>query len=164
MENNQWLCESESNSYHWLSLDGLKSIISMNPYENLLSEQLRTKKKSQFLIDNKQHLCEHGFLHPMIAQKDKYIPDNLYTSTEDTFNKKLQYKSVLGFDSSEEITHFNNHDISYKNMRCADCIKELWDDMSRKMKILKELHALVKALNNNFKVPGKETFGFCKNP
>ena len=69
---------------------------------------------------------------------------------------------MLGFDSSEKITHFNNHDISYKNMRCADCIKEFWDDMSRKMKILKELHALVKALNNNFKVPGEETFGVCK--
>ena len=68
---------------------------------------------------------------------------------------------MLGFDSSEEITHFNNHDISYKNIRCGDCIKELWDDMSRKIVILKELHALVKALNNNFKVPGKETFGVC---
>ena len=46
--NNQWLCESESDSYHWLILDGLKSIISMNPYEHLLSEQLRTKKKFNF--------------------------------------------------------------------------------------------------------------------
>ena len=135
----------------------------MNPYEHFLSEELRTKKKSQFLIDNKQHLYEHGFLHPMTAWKGKYITDNVYTSMEDTFNKHLQSKSVLEFDSSEEITHFNNHDISYKNMRCADCIKELWDDMSRKMKILRELHALVKALNKNFKVPGKETFGFCKN-
>ena len=105
----------------------------MNPYEHLLSEQLRTKKKSQFLINNKKHLCEHGFLHPMTAQKGKYIPDNVYTSMKDIFNKKLQSKSVLGFDSSEEITHFNNHDISYKNMRCGDCIKELWDDMSRKL-------------------------------
>ena len=35
IENNQWLCES---SYYWLSLDGLKSIISMKPYEHLLSE------------------------------------------------------------------------------------------------------------------------------
>ena len=81
---------------------------------------------------------------------------------EDTFNKTLQSKSVLGFDSSEEITHFNNHDISYKTMRCGDCIKELWDDMSRKIVILKELHAIVKALNKNFKVPGEETFGVCK--
>ena len=36
IENNQWLCES---SYYWLRLDGLKSIISMNPYEHLLSEK-----------------------------------------------------------------------------------------------------------------------------
>ena len=35
----------------------------------------------------------------------------------------MHSKSVLGFDSSEEITNFNNHDISDKNMRCADCIK-----------------------------------------
>ena len=48
MENNQWLCEIESNLYHWLSLDGLKYIIAMNPYEHLLSEQSRTKKKSIF--------------------------------------------------------------------------------------------------------------------
>ena len=41
-------------------------------------------------------------------------------------------------------------------MRFEDCIQELWDDMSRKMKILKELHALVKALNKNFKVPGEK--------
>ena len=54
---------------------------------------------------------------------------------------------MLGFDPSEEITHFNNHDILDKNMRCADCIIKLWDDMSRKMEILKELHALVKALS-----------------
>ena len=37
IENNECLCSSESNFYYWLSLDGLKSIISMNPYEHLLS-------------------------------------------------------------------------------------------------------------------------------
>ena len=73
----------------------------------------------------------------MTARKGKYIPDNVYTSMEDTFNTNLQSKSVLGFDSSEEITHFNNHDISYKNMRCGDFIKELWDDMSSKIDLLK---------------------------
>ena len=56
---------------------------------------------------------------------------------KDTFNKNLQSKSVLGFDSSEEITHFNNHDVSYKNMRCGVCIKKLWDDMSSKIDLLK---------------------------
>ena len=70
---------------------------------------------------------------------------------------------MLGFDSSEEITHFNNHDISDKNMRCKDSIKELWDDMSRKMEILKELHALVKALNKNRKVPGSKKLKSVKD-
>ena len=84
MEKNQWLCESESRYFYWLSLDGLKSIISMNPYEHLLSEQSRIENKSQFLVDNKQHLCEHGGLHPMTARKGKYIPDNVYISTKYT--------------------------------------------------------------------------------
>ena len=60
----------------------------------------------------------------MTAQKGKYIPDNVYTSMENTF-KKMHSKSVLGFDLSEEITHFNNHDISDKNMRCANCLKKI---------------------------------------
>ena len=37
IENNEWLFSSESNSYYWLSFDGLKSIISMNPVEHLES-------------------------------------------------------------------------------------------------------------------------------
>ena len=64
----------------------------------------------------------------------------------------LAYNSELGLDSSDELTHFNNHDISDKNMTCADCIKNLWDDMPRKTKILKELHALVKALSRKKKL------------
>ena len=59
----------------------------------------------------------------------------------------LAYNSELGIDSSDQLTHSNNHYISDKNMTCADCIKNLWDDMARKTKILKELHALVKALS-----------------
>ena len=46
MENNQWLCESESNYFYWLSLDRPKSIISMNPYEHLISEQSIIENKS----------------------------------------------------------------------------------------------------------------------
>ena len=34
--------------------------------------------------------------------------------------------------------------------------------MSGKIFILKELHALEKALNKNFKVPGEEKIGVCK--
>ena len=89
IEKNEWLCASESNSYYWLSLDGLKSIISMNPYEHLLSEKSRIENKSQFLIDNKQSLCEHGGLNPMTARKGKYIPVNVYTSMKDTLKQKF---------------------------------------------------------------------------
>ena len=48
-------------------------------------------------------------------------------------------------------------------MRCGVCIKELWDDMSRKIDLLKELHILVKALNKKFKVPGEKNMEFVKN-
>ena len=35
IENNKRLCSNETNSYYWLSFDGLKYIISMNPVEHL---------------------------------------------------------------------------------------------------------------------------------
>ena len=108
----------------------------MNPYEHLFSEKSRIENKSQFLIENKQNLCEHGGLHPMTARKSKYIPVNVYNSMKDTF-KKIQSKSVLGFNSSEGITNFTNNDISDSNMRCEVCIKELWDDISIKFDLLK---------------------------
>ena len=36
------------------------------------------------MIDNKQNLCEHGGLHPMIARKGEYIPDKVYNSMKET--------------------------------------------------------------------------------
>ena len=39
--------------------------------------------------------------------------------------KNWQSKSVLGFNSSEEITNFTHYDISESNMRCELCIKDL---------------------------------------
>ena len=56
---------------------------------------------------------------------------------KDTFITNWQSKSVLGFNSSEGITNFTNHDISDRNMSCGVCIKELWYDMSRKVDLLK---------------------------
>ena len=67
IENNEWLCSIETNSYYWLSFDGLKFIISINPYEHLESESTGIENKSQFLIDNRQNFCDHGGLHPMIS-------------------------------------------------------------------------------------------------
>ena len=89
------------------------------------------------MVDNKQNLYEHGGLHTMTARKGKYIPVNVYISMKDTFIKNWQSKSVLGFNSSEGITNFTNHDISDINMRCEVCIKDLWDDTSIKIDLLK---------------------------
>ena len=43
IENNERLCSIETNSYYWLSFDGLKSIISMNPVEHLESEKNKNR-------------------------------------------------------------------------------------------------------------------------
>ena len=50
MENNERLYSSETNYYYWLSFDGLKSIISMNPFEHLESEKTRIENKFIFLL------------------------------------------------------------------------------------------------------------------
>ena len=50
-------------------------------------KRVKNQEKSQYLIDNKRHLCEHGLLHPMTARKGKYISHNVYTSMEDTLKK-----------------------------------------------------------------------------
>ena len=70
--------------------------------------------------------------------------------------------SVLGFYLSDGITNFTNFYISDSNMRCEVCVKELWDDMSREVDLLKESHSLVKALNKNYKRPREEKYGVCK--
>ena len=59
------------------ALMGSRKIISMNPYDNLESEQSRKEKDRHFMIDNRQCLCEHGGLNLMIARKGKYIPVNV---------------------------------------------------------------------------------------
>ena len=70
---------------------------------------------------------------------------------------------MLGFNSSEEITNLTNYDISDSKIRCEMCIKELWNDMSRKVYLLKELHSLVRALNKPDTRPREEIYAFCKN-
>ena len=162
IENNECLCSNELNSYYWLSLYGIKSIISMNPYKHLQSEKTRIENKSRFLLDKRQNLCEHDGLHPTKARKGKYIASNVYISMKEKFIKNWQSKSVLGFNSSEEIPKFTNHDISESNMRCEVCIKELWDYMSRKVYLLEELHSLVMALNKPDKSTREEKYGIRK--
>ena len=48
---------------------------------------------------------------------------------KEIFIKNWESKSVLAFNSSEEIPNFINYDISERNMRCEICIRELWNDM-----------------------------------
>ena len=69
---------------------------------------------------------------------------------------------MLGFNSSEDLTNFTNHDISDYNMRCEVCIKEIWNDMSRNSDLLKKVHSLVKALNKNYISPREGKYGVCK--
>ena len=52
----------------------------MNSYEHLQSEITRIENKSRFFIDNRQNVCEHVGLNPMIARKGKYIPGKFYNS------------------------------------------------------------------------------------
>ena len=39
------------------------------------------------MIDNRQNLCEHGGLYPMISQKGKYILGNVYIFMKEIFIK-----------------------------------------------------------------------------
>ena len=51
--------------YYWLSYDGLKKTVLMNPYEHLESEKMRRDEKIYFLIENIKWLCDPGVLHPI---------------------------------------------------------------------------------------------------
>ena len=51
---------------------------------------------------------------------------------------------MLGFNLSEEIPNFTNHDISESNTRCKICIREMWHDTSKQIEPLKKLHFLVR--------------------
>ena len=55
-------------------------------------------------IYNKQCLCEHGGLNPMISRKGKYIPEHVYNQMKEIFIKignlrvcwgKIQVKTLL---------------------------------------------------------------------
>ena len=69
---------------------------------------------------------------------------------------------MLGFNPSEEIPNFTNHDISESNIRCDICIRELCHDISKQIDPFKELHFLVRALNKPDIIPREEIFRVCK--
>ena len=50
-------------------------------------KKTRIENKSWFVIDNRQNLCEHGGLYPMISRKGKYILGNVYIFMKEIFIK-----------------------------------------------------------------------------
>ena len=69
----------------------------MNPFDHLESEKTRIEKKINFLIDNKQLLCDHGGLHQLISRKGKYIPGNVYNNMKETFIKIGNLRVFWGY-------------------------------------------------------------------
>ena len=61
----------------------------MNPYGDLESEKTRIENKSRFLIDNRQKICEHGGLHPMIARNGEIYPRQGIPLYERNIYKKM---------------------------------------------------------------------------
>ena len=68
---------------------------------------------------------------------------------------------MLGLYSSEDIPNFTNNEISESNIKCEICTRQLWNDMSKKIQLLKELHIQVKTLNKIDNEPGEQIFGVC---
>ena len=47
----------------------------MNPYDHLESEQKRKDENRHYIFYNKECLCDHGGLHPMLSRKRKYTEE-----------------------------------------------------------------------------------------
>ena len=50
IENNERTFSNENKYYYWLRYNRLKKIISMNPYKNLESENMKIDEMRDFLI------------------------------------------------------------------------------------------------------------------
>ena len=57
------------------------------PLSTFTIRKIKNREQKSIFIDNKQNLCKHGGLHPIISRKGKYIPVNVYISMKDTFIK-----------------------------------------------------------------------------
>ena len=68
---------------------------------------------------------------------------------KEIFIKNWKEKSLLGLYSSGDIPNLTNQEISENNIKCEICTRQLWNDMSTKIQLLKELHIQVKTLNKN---------------
>ena len=70
-------------------------------------------------------------------------------------------KMSLGINSSGDYPDLKNYDISEGNIKCEECTRQLWNDMTKKQ-LLKELHLSIRSLDKIYNEPGDCIFGGCK--
>ena len=92
--------------------DGLKKIISIDPYDHLDSEKNRRYKNRQFIFYNKECLCDHDLLHPTKTRKGKYIQIKFYNKIKQLWIRDWNRKRILGLSLSEDIPDSTNDYIS----------------------------------------------------
>ena len=74
----------------------------------------------------------------------------------------MEIKEVVGIYSSEEIPDLTNNEISESNIKCEISTRQLWNDMSTKIRLLKELNIIVKVQKTIDNEPGDCIFVVCK--
>ena len=65
--------DSHKPAYSWISNEGFKKSISLNPTNHLKSKQKIITERIPFIIDNKDWLCTHGHLYPLKERMGRYI-------------------------------------------------------------------------------------------
>ena len=69
------------------------------------------------------------FLASNDINKQKIYPRQCIQQHERNMYINWLSQIVLGFNLSEDIPNFNNHDMSESNIRCEISIRELWHNM-----------------------------------
>ena len=63
--------------------------------------------------------------------KGKYIPEYFYAHMKEIFKKVWYRKRSLGLHSSFDYPELTNYDISEGNIKCEECTRQLWNDMTK---------------------------------
>ena len=68
----------------------------------------------------------------MKAMNSKYIPEIFNTHMREILRKYWDRKMSLGINSSGDYPDLKNYDISEGNIKCEECTRQLWNDMTKK--------------------------------